>query len=196
MEVDKNNKKMSDKSMSERIGQIERVLSIEDKKQDAPERSLLDKLTGQNKTKVFKLPRKATLGHKGKLKKNHALIMWIRSNGNVDFNLAPIEDDFVYNKFSELWHSATADYILRYRQFPLMIIPEFSNVPYKIKEHAFDIEEKGLSSRAQKVLLDIEKQAALAGKRKVSGKMMLGILIAAAVVIYLLSQVLGGGGAA
>lgn len=174
-----------------RMDLIERKLKINKESQAPPKRTALDVFTGKKRIdKEFKLPFRLKIGEKQKLKKNYALVLWIKNNGYTDLDFAPIEDDFVYNKSSGTWHQATADYTLWYKKYPLLIIPEYSNIPYKPKDHAKMIEDQGLSSRAQKVLMEIQKKADMAGKKKFGGN-MLWIIIGGIILLYLIGSVLG-----
>ena len=175
----------------DRIGAIEDKLNIQKKSQAPPKRSAFDVVTGKKRIdKEFKIPLLMRIGEKQKLKKNYALVMWIKNNGYTSLDFAPIEDDFVYNKHSRTWHQATADYTLWYKKYPLLIIPEYSNIPYKPKDHAKMIEDKGLSSRAQKVLMEIQKKAESAGKKKFGGN-ILWLIIAGIVLLYFIGSAIG-----
>lgn len=64
---------------------------------------------------------------KGKLRKNYILVLFIYMNGNTVFKLLPIEDNTV--KVNDIYYDATADYILRYKKWPLLILPEWNILP-------------------------------------------------------------------
>lgn len=182
------------------------------KQQEAPKRSFRDKLTGKKSIeKEYKLPSKVTSGVKRKLKKNYAIVIYIRNNGFVHFNYAPIEDDLIYIKESQLYHAATADYILKTTHkgkiFPLLIQPEWAltpitqgetvnkqQVPFSPKDHADITKKAGDIASKQKILIDIVKQSQIQTKKNpLAGKSWLWIIVGAVVILYLLNTLLTGG---
>jgi len=155
------------------------------------------------------LPVKLTKGAKKKIKQNYALVIYIRNNGYLDFNYAPIVNDLVFIKQSGLYHSATADYMLQHiskgKSYPVLIQPEWALTPVKkgdqvdyeqisfsSKFHSEETIAQGTQAAKQKILIEIVKQSQIVGglKGKIPGKALLWIIIGVIVVLYLLNSVL------
>lgn len=195
--------------ISERLENIEEYFEDIAKQKKAPKRTFFDKVTGKKKTKQFKLPTKITKGSKKKIKKNYALVIYIRNNGYLEFNYAPIVNDLIYMKQSGLYHSATADYMLQHmsrgKSYPVLIQPEwaltpikkgdtvtYQQSPFSAKYHAEDTITKGDQAAKQKILIEIVKQSQITGQKgKIPGKTMLWIIVAIIIVLYLLNSFLG-----
>jgi len=193
---------MSIKERLDRLEQLEEWAAEVEKQKRAPKRSFRDKLLGRKSLKKeFKLPRKITTGRKRKVKQNYALVFYIRTNGYIEIDYAPIVNDLVYSKYSGLYHAATADYIMRYKKFPVLIIPEWSvapikegdvvaneQFPFSPVDHANIVKALGTQASQQKVLIDIERKAQLKDKKPIAGKTLLYIIIGVIVVLYLLNS--------
>jgi|WetSurMetagenome_2_1015567.scaffolds.fasta_scaffold166465_2 hypothetical protein len=82
----------------------------------------------KKKEKKFKIPWGIRLS-KGKLKKNFILVLFIYSNGNSVFKFEKIEDGTV--NINGIYYSCDADYILKYKKWPLIILPEWNISPIK-----------------------------------------------------------------
>lgn len=157
-----------------------------------PKRSFTDKLTGKNKpSKEFKLGAKITTGWKTKLKKNYVLVFRIRSNGTLVINFAPINNDMIYIQDAGTYHISNIKYMLRYKNYPAMILPEWSLKPFSPAEHFKETEEKEELALPQKVIINAMKMAQLKPSGAMAGKTILWVLIAGVVVLYLISQIIG-----
>jgi len=185
--------------ISDRLDDIEEALGEVSKTKKAPKR----------KTKIFKLPRTLTTGAKKKIKQNYALVFYVRNNGYVDINYAPILNDLVFIKQSGLYHSATADYMMQYisrgKSYPVLIQPEWAltpvkkgeevtdqQTPFSSKFHAEKTIKEGDQASKQKILIEIVKQSQIIGdqKKKLPGKFLIIGIVAVIVVLYLLNSVL------
>ena len=139
------------------------------------------------KNKKFKLPLKITMG-KGKLKKNYILILFLQTNGNCIFKFEKIEDNTV--KINDIYYDASADYIMRYKKFPLLIIPEWNikpirqpdgrivnaPAPFESKENMEEATKKGSLSATEKVILTAIKLDLIKPKMKFNIGMILLVL--------------------
>lgn len=186
-----------------------RMDGVEDKLEDihkyfnAPQRTLMDKLTGKKKVgKEYKLPNKIRAVGKKKIKENYVLLIYVRTNGNIEMGFAPINNDLVYVKQTGLYHAANAKYIMRYQKYPAMIVLEYSLIPINseeqkftseplnLEEHYIEAEKKGEISFPQKVVIAATKAAQMGSPMQFQGKTLLWIGIIAIVLLYLLSTML------
>jgi len=185
---------VSIKERLDRLEEMERLIKEKQKKESIPKRNLGDRLFGKKRLgKTWKLPKKITAGGKKKEKQNYAIVFYIRTNGYLDIYYAPIVNDMIYIKETGIYHAATAEYILRHSKYPVLIQPEDSLEPFSLKKHSKEIIEEGKISFPQKVIINAMKTAQLGTPNKMMGKTWLWILIGAIVILYLLSQVIGGG---
>jgi len=182
-------------SITERLDDMENKIGDIHKEFTAPKRTMMDIVLGKNKPeKTFKLPAKIRAGRKKKLKKNYALIVYMMNNGYLDFWLAPIENDMVYMKASGKYHSATADYSFRHKEYPVYVIPEWSLEPISTKEHLDMVRKDGLETNSQKVLINMMELASLkelAGKKGFGGKTTVWIMVFVIIGLYLLLKAFG-----
>lgn len=127
----------------------------------------------------FKLPLSIRLFGKGKVKKNHAIFILIRTNGQVVFKMLPIEDDTI--KFGGIYYDANAGYVLKYKKWPLIIQPEWNIKPINSDEEELEAEpfspeenfkkaiEEGALSSAEKVIINKIYADALKNKMSING---------------------------
>ena len=146
----------------------------------------------KKKDRGFELPKGMMFGAKSKIKKNHCIVQVINDNGCVDFKLLPIHNNMVYIKENESYHIATADYILRYKEFPLLIIPTFDSEPYNIKKNFKEADAEGRLTTWQKYYINVMNLSALKPKIQWSGKTILIIGILAIVAIAFIMSRFGG----
>lgn len=128
-------------------------------------------------------PKKFTnFWNRGKYKKNYAIVQIIRTNGAVDYKMLPIEDDVI--KIGDSYHDASANYILRYKKYPLIIVPEW-NInpikPWKPEEDYNKASSEGTLTAAEKVILNQVKQEQIKGKKTNFGG-LIWVLLAGVVV--------------
>lgn len=180
------------KSMKERIDNIEDHLQIKPIEAEPPRRTFKDRVTGRKSLKKeFALPKKIKAGHKRKLKQNYAVVVYIRTNGWIDIQFEPIVNDLIYIRQTGLYYAATAEYVMRYKQYPMVIQPEWAVTPFSPKDHEKATNEEGKSALAQKVYIQIMKMAAMGGPKKFGGKTILWIIVGGVALLYLLSQIIG-----
>ena len=163
-----------------------------------PKRTFADKLKGKNKPKKeFRLAGRIKAGWKSKLKKNYVLVFRVRTNGEMVIHFAPINNDMVYVQDIGTYHLANTKYMLRYKNFPAMILPEWSldpygkPIPFDSAKHYEEAEGKGAIATYQKVIINAMKMAQLKPASSIPGKTILWILVAAVAVLYLISQMIG-----
>lgn len=114
--------------------------------------------------KKFKLPWSLTWNKGQYRKRNYAIIQVVKMNGSVDFKKVPIEDNTI--KLGEVSHEATADYVLRYKKYPMIILPEWSLKPFSPRENMVETIEEGRLSSAEKFILHRIKMDMIKPKMK------------------------------
>jgi len=165
---------------------------MEDKEESLKDK--LDKLIQQNELVAmqnqpkFKLPLSVRIQQGKALKKEWAIVLYIRTNGSTQIKMKRIEDDTI--KFNDYIYDARAGNVLRYKKLPLIIIKEWNISPEAPPEkHTLDLEKdyedaskNGKLTAAQKLILTKLKMEAIKPKMQLNFGMVLIIL-----------AVLGGG---
>lgn len=151
---------------------------------------VLEKFEQMSEKKQFKLPWGIRTS-KRKFRKNYAIVQLIRTNGGVTFKMVQIEDNTI--KIGENIYDASADNILKYKKYPMLIIPEWNIKPVSPKSEELEIKpfsprenfkqavEDGTLTAAEKLILTTMKMEAIKPKMQISGKTILiiiGFLIA------------------
>jgi len=171
-------------------------IGMNDRMKDVQEKMnlLFDAKASKKLKKRFKIPGKVTMGWKVKLKKNYCLVQIIKNNGSIDFKFLPIVDDTVQIPVNDTYHMATPNYMLRYNQFPMLIVPEWNLEPFNPKENFEEAMSKGGLSLPEKVIINKVKMAQ-AGmlKKKIPGKTLLILGVLGVAALYFISQMISGG---
>jgi len=144
------------------------------------------------KPKNFKLPVTQRIGAKGKIKKNHVLVILLKTNGNVQIKLFKIDEDMIYLKESDTYHSANTDYIGYYKNYPVIILPEWDLKPLSRRD-LWEKAEGGRYAKPQSIIIhNVERASGLLKKKKSFGGSLIWIILGLCVVGYLVySMVLG-----
>lgn len=150
----------------------------------------------KGKKKKFRLPLGIRL-QKGKFRrKNYAVVQTIKTNGAVSFRMMKIEDDTI--NLGDTIHDASAGHVLRYKRYPLIIVPEWNMkpispgstdmkiAPFSPKENFDKATEEGTLTAAEKLILTKMKAEAIKGKMQLPGKLILIILAIGAGALWLL----------
>lgn len=149
--------------LNERLERIEMELSKE--KEKIPE-------------KKFKLPFGKKVG-KSQKKKNYVTILKINENGEIDFKKTQIQSQtFMEDGVPRL---GTPDYVLRWKNNPMVILPSWSNKPYSPSEQFQRSLEDGSNIKGYKILLAAMQEEALGKKKQIGNlfKIIIGIALAA-----------------
>lgn len=152
--------------------------------------NILDSTNKKGKEKRFNLPFNIR-SSKGKLKKDYIIALILKTNGSCNFKMLQIEDNTV--KIGEVYYEATSRHILRYKRFPLIIIPEWNISPltgkieeFKSDENMDKAVEEGRLSSAEKFILHAIKMDLVKQKMKINMTMILiGIAAIAGIAILL-----------
>jgi len=131
----------------------------------------------KKKEKKFKIPFGKKVG-KAQAKKNYVTVIKINENNNLEFLKKQIEEQtFMVDGVPRL---GTPDYVLRFKNNPVVIQPSWSNRPYSPKEAHEKSLEDGSNIKGYKILLARMQEEAL-GKKKSMGnmiKIILGLCLA------------------
>lgn len=146
---------------------------------------LLNKLEESSNSKEFKLPLGIKLGA-GKAKKNFCLAIIVRTNGRMILKWLPIEEDTV--TFNEQIYSATANYVMRYKKHPVIIIAEWSSEPFSPVESYELAEQKKTLVAGQKLIMTKMKLEAIKPKMDFNIKTIVIILAVLGVGYYALTK--------
>jgi len=125
---------------------------------------------------------------KGKIKKrNYAVVMLVKMNGSVDIKFVPIEDNTI--RIADTYHEATADYVLRYKRYPMIILPEWNLKPFSPRENVKEAIEEGSLSSAEKFIINkIEMERVK--KTKINPK-AIGVIILVIIIGYFVLSSMG-----
>jgi hypothetical protein len=148
----------------------------------------LNKITEEKKAKEKKI--KFPKVSKGKLKKNYVIVILLRTNKQIDMRVLPIQDNMVYLKDNETFHIATTDYVMRYKNYPVIILGEWDLQPISPDELMNKtISEKRLAL-PQKIIIQAMKQAQLSGKKKGINIGIILIVIGAIAAVVVVANLL------
>jgi hypothetical protein len=126
-----------------------------------------------------------------KMKKGWVIVILLRTNGNLDIQKLPISEGMIRLKDNETYHMAEADYIWRYKKYPVLILPEFSVEPLKAINLAEEVRKEGKGVDAQRFIIKAIEMSQIE-KKKMGGSKVILWIIAAIVIIYLAFQFIGG----
>mgnify|MGYP003131861834 CR=1 FL=1 len=148
----------------------------------------------KKKEKKFKLPFNKSFGAKPKIKRNYVLVFLLRTNGKMVIRFLPIEEMMVHLKENDTYHEASPKYIGYYKNYPVMILPEWSVRPIS-KERLIeqDIKE-GTTTLGQKVAINAMKLSQLKKKTNIMGSGMFWLVIGGIVVLYFIYTAVTGQG--
>jgi len=157
---------------------------------------IADKLDESKKKKKFKMPLNVRMS-KGKFKKkNFAIVQTIKTNGSVNFKVLEIKDNTI--QVGDVYHDASADYVLRYGNYPLLIIPEWNikplasgeetKEPFSPKENLKEAIKDGSLTSTEKFILARLKMDMIKPKMQMNFKIILIIIAVGIGVLVVLNQ--------
>ena len=131
--------------------------------------------------KKFKLPFFINM-QKGKtLRKNYAIVLFIRTNGAVEIRMVKIEEDTV--KIGDIFYDARASNVLRYKKYPLLVIAEWNMLPFNPQENLEQASKEGTLTAPEGLILTKMKLEAVKPKATLNAKVVL-IVIGALIIGY------------
>lgn len=141
------------------------------------------------KEKKFRLPFGKKVG-KFQVKKNFVTIMKINENGNIDLQKRQIkEQTFIEDGIPRL---GTPDYVLRWKNNPMIIIPSWSVKPYSPSEQYEKSLNDGSNTKGYKILM-AKMQSEVIKPTKQMGGVVKWILGAGLLAIIGYAFLTGGG---
>ena len=139
---------------------------------------LVSVLEQDKKVDDFKLPLGIRFFSKSKIKKkNYCVVMVIKTNSRMDIKLLPIEDDTI--SYNEQIYSATANFIMHYKKFPVIILPEWNSLPFSPADNYDEAKKAKTLTAGQKLIMTKMKLEAIKPKMNMNLKtivMILGVL--------------------
>jgi len=112
---------------------------------------LIEYMEKEKDEKKFKLPLKYRLQKMLFTRKQYVLLMLIRNNGSVIFKKVKPEDNTV--KIKDTIYDASANYVLRYKRYPLIIQPEWNMKPFSIADDFKKATDEGTLTSTEKVII-------------------------------------------
>jgi len=109
-----------------------------------------EKQKSEKKTKSFRIPWSARVG-KNAIKRGYVTVCYVEENKGVSFFKAPIVEGIFKDK-KDIPHIGTPDYILNYKNKPLIIQPSWSQYPWSPTQHFNQTIESKTSSHGWRLL--------------------------------------------
>jgi len=146
----------------------------------------MDKLIGifeeqgkrKKKGKQFRLP--FGMGNKKKIQKGWVIVILLKTNKTMDIKFLPIENEMVYLKDNETFHLAAVDFVMRYKKYPVIILPEWDLKPISVDELMGKCREDNNWALPQKVIINASKLIASQKKKGFGGGIIWIVIIIAA----------------
>ena len=136
----------------------------------------------ENKPKKFNLPYKAKVGRK-KLKDNYVIVIKINENKQLDFTKEKIVEQTVM--IDNIPRLASGEYIMNYKNKPLIILPSWSVKPFSPSEAYKDSLTDGSNAAGYRLLLNRMQGEAIKLGKKIGGLGMgIGGLILLGIIAY------------
>ena len=120
---------------------------------------LLNKIEEGKDSKDFKLPLGVKLGKGKTIRKNYCVVFFIRTNGSMDIKLLPIKENTI--TYNEQIYSATSEFIMKYKKYPVLIIPEWTSIPFSPADNYTEAERKKTLTAGQKYIMTKMKMDAI-----------------------------------
>lgn len=143
----------------------------------------LEELKPTGKIKKWKLPFKARVG-KSKAKKNWVGTIMINENSTLDMCKLPIDEGVIQK--DGVPHLATTDYIMYWKNKPVLIVPKWSIEPISPRKIYEDSVRNKTLSAGFKLIANFLEKGQLDNKKKMglAPIIILGILAAVGYFLY------------
>jgi len=139
----------------------------------------------KKEAKGFWFPLRARLS-KRKVREGYTSICYINENRGVNFMRVPIKEGAII--INGVPHIATTEYMLNYKNKPLLIVPSWSAEPFSPSQNLSEAAEKNKLNLGYKLILNTLKSEQIKEKPKISGMTIFIIIIVLIAVIYFLSK--------
>lgn len=150
----------------------------------------LEELLEQKEIRRWKIPFRARVGKKN-IKKNWVSIMYIQNNGGARFLKARIKEGVVI--IDDIPHVVSNDYIILYKNRPIIIVPEWSIEPFNPKADFDQANKDKRYSIGWRILANYLEAGGLKEKRKLGPIVwILFILLVVGAVAYYFFKARGG----
>lgn len=147
-------------------------------------------LIEQKKQKKFKLPMKATMWLPlQKRKKGYCLIIYCQDNRNIQFMKLPIDQATLMIKGSP--HIASAQYMMTYKNMPVLFIPAWNAEPFNPTQNISDADRDKTLSVGRRLLLNRMKEEVIKAKKTINWFIVIGAIAVIGVIGYFMTR--GGG---
>lgn len=137
---------------------------------------IIDALT-KKEEKKFRLPIFMQLFGKAQMKKGFCVVIFVRTNGQIEIKMVRVENNTI--KIGDVIYAASADYIMRWKRFSVMIVPEWTMVPFSPAENFKSASTEGTLTAAEVLVASRMKTDAIKPKLNFDIKWL---LIAAVVI--------------
>jgi len=125
------------------------------------------------------------------------MVIILKTNGNTLIDMLPIDNEMVYLKETDTYHVASTDFVGTYtqqnKQYPVIILPEWSLKPLKRHELFKETIENKELANPQRVIINAIKMAQLKPKSMLGGSSMIWIILGICVALYFVYQMFTGG---
>ena len=142
----------------------------------------LDNQKDKKTVKKFRLPFNSKVS-KSNIKKGYVTVAYISQNKAIDFFKVLI-DEGVYKDKNGIPHVATASYMMSYKGKPLIIQPEWSQVPFSPEKHLDETMSSKNSSTGWKLLANHFEKEQIKPKASIGGMGWIIAIIAIVAIGY------------
>lgn len=130
---------------------------------------------------------------KSQLKKGFVNTIILKRNGGIDLKKNKIEDGAIYLTENKTYHMSEAHHIWYYKNYPVMLIPEWTVEPINRSQWSEKTLKEGTNVDAQKFIIKKSEEFAAGMKpsKSFGNPMIWLIVIGAIVLIYVISLIAG-----
>jgi len=147
-----------------------------------------EEMVQKKETKRFRMPFKGWMGRK-KVRDGWAIILYINENRSLKFMKAPIKEGTVMIDGAPFL--ATTDYMLNYKNKPVIIIPSWNVEPFSPQNNLDEATQKAKLNVGYRMLLNRLKSEQIKPKASISIGMIIILLAVIGGAIWYFTK--GGG---
>jgi len=139
----------------------------------------------KKEAKSFFFPFKARLSKK-KVSDGYASVCYINENRGVNFMRVPIKEGAIM--INGVPHIATTEYMLNYKNKPLLIVPSWNVEPFSPSKNLNEAEKENKLNLGYKLILNTLKSEQIQQKKTISGMTIFIIIIVIIIGLYAASK--------